>query len=173
MCRQEIMNKHGLFGIRFTAILLLVSFCYCFAGCAPFPRKKDCLEISLPIQKAFHFKSIDELVSNVSALPLEERMNAYVYGMQCLHPPHKFLARTLVGNQEAMWEAFQRMDSDLTDSERFSYLELIAEFHTKKYINLNADDDLRSRVRKSLSRYKSANRREFSIHLFNEDGVQF
>lgn len=177
MRKQKMKKKNGVLGsllnFRVKAILSIVGICFLAAGCAPFPQPSGCAKLSHQVLNAFSFKSTEELVSNVSALAVPQRLDAYVYGMQCLHPPHHFLAKTFVGSEDVMREIFRRMDSDLEDSERFAYLELIRDFHHEKYIDLNSNDDLRRRVGNNLLRYRSENRRAFSIHLFRADGVQF
>ena len=141
-------------------------------GCTVlFPRPKGCDEVSATVQKAFQHRTLDELVSNISALPLLERLDAYVYGTRCIHPPLLFLEDALIDNKDAMWEAVRRMESELDDSERFTYLALILTFHERKHINLNVDNQLRGLVSKSLSRLKNQHSRAFAIKLYKEAGV--
>jgi len=135
------------------------------------PYSDACAGASQNVKKAFHYRSLGELKMNVAALDVGDRLDAYVYGMQCIHPPLQFLAGTLVDEPRALDETLHRLDGELDGSERFAYIELIRVLHEKHRIDLNSDKQLRKRVSESVFRVKDEVLQARLVRLFAKDGV--
>ena|SRR5258708_7320087 len=143
-------------------------------GCAArLPYSDACTSVSSNVEKAFRYHSLDELKANVSALRLADRLDAFVHGMQCVHPPFLFLANTLIEEPRTRDETLRRLDWELRDSERFAYIELMRILHEKKKIDINSDRLLREQIKRSLSRLEDESLRARLIRLFARDGVTF
>jgi hypothetical protein len=152
--------------LPFLPVALLASACAVRS-----PYSDACAGVSSNVKKALHYRSLDELKMNVAALDVGDRLDAFVYGVQCVHPPLVFLASTLVEEPRAIDETLHRLEGELDDSERFAYIELIRILHEKHRIDLNSDRQLRERVSKSIFRVKDEVFQARLLQLFAKDGV--
>ena len=82
-----------------------------------------------------------------------------------------FLQDTFLGDEVAAREAFERMQGELEDGERFAYLELMRFLHRRHQLDLNGDGSARDSVRMSLGRLQSLRLREVAIDALKNEGV--